>query len=99
MRDNGKGGTAIIKEVTMYKYIFKRINEVKGRRRGTSAGYLRDGYPVKARVPESNVELEQFLLSFDYKLANWREQLREELDVIKTKASRYNSPVSTDNKM
>jgi hypothetical protein len=83
----------------MYKYIFKRINEVKGRRRGTSAGHLRDGCPVQKRVQDNNVELEQFLLSFDYKLADWREQLREELDMIKTKASRYNSLVSTDNKM
>lgn len=81
----------------MYEYIFKRINEAKGRRRGTSTGQRRDGSPAQERVQGSNVELEQFLISFDYKLADWRERLREELDEIKMKASRYNSSISTDN--
>ncbi len=83
----------------MYKYIFKRINEAKGRRSDASRGQGRDGCPIEARVQVRNAELEQFLTTFDYKLANWREQLREELDEIKMKASRYKSPVSKDNEM
>ena len=82
----------------MYKYIFKRIDEAKGRRMGTSAGQqLRDGYPKQETFQGKNVKLDSFFLSFDEKLAKRRDRLREELNEIKRKASLYNRPVSTDN--